>query len=281
MQILDADGKTGGGGRLGALRWPFRSSTGWAAIHGDVIHEVPVTASRGGGWQAPVGSPREYKETYARSRQDGRLLDGPKISVGVGSVDLTVDYRGNIYVVALVPMGNPSRCDALFGFPNHECYWLVRNNTPANYHFWRGETPVTHQNQIAEVVKFEPEGGHRQSDAEQWAFREADFINNFCSNCEHRRNMLAVDDADHIFAGDPVHHCVKVLDAAGNVVQWIGCYGNAGVVPLDGGSTRDLSFHSIYSVAAGDALCVTDRDLKRLALIRMGYWERCEAPIRE
>jgi hypothetical protein len=91
------------------------------------------------------------------------------------------------------------------------------------YHFYRGDTPVTHQNQIIEVAKFAPAGGARNTDAQEWCHRGAGFYNKFCGGCGHACNMLACDAADRIYVGDPIHHCVKVLDPAGNLIQWIGC----------------------------------------------------------
>jgi hypothetical protein len=255
--------------------WPFDKPVAWTAIRNGLLYECPINGLRTLWLGKGRGSPWVYVSTSTRSAETGELTDGPSLELGIGSGSMTVDSRGNIYAVDLVPSGNPSKNDLLFGFPNHDQYWQGYNSTLYNYHFYRAETPVTHQNQVIEVVKFGPEGGKRLTDAELWAHRGAGFFNAFCAGCSHHGDMLACDAADRIYAGDPVHHCVKVLDTAGNLIQWIGCYGNAETVPPKGASAEELGFHNIYTVAAaGESLFVSDRDLRRVAHVAMDYRER-------
>ena len=93
-----------------------------------------------------------------------------------------------------------------------------------------------------------------------------------CGGCDFHANLLACDAADRIFVGDVTHYAVKVLDTAGNLIEQFGAYGNAETVPGEDADADDLGFRNIYSLsAAGDALYVSDKDLRRVAKVRVDY----------
>ena len=74
-----------------------------------------------------------------------------------------------------------------------------------------------------------------------------------------------------MFVSDVDLHMVKVLDTAGNMIARIGRWGNAETVPGADGDARQLGFRLIYCLAAaGDNLYVSDKDLRRIAKIKMG-----------
>jgi hypothetical protein len=75
-------------------------------------------------------------------------------------------------------------------------------------------------------------------------------------------------------------HMIKVLDTAGNMIARIGRWGNAETVPGPDGDAAGLGFRLIYCLAAaGDHLFVTDKDLRRVAKVRMDYRESKEASV--
>ena len=90
--------------------------------------------------------------------------------------------------------------------------------------------------------------------------------------CEWPDTMLAVDGADRICAANADLHMVKVLDTAGNMIARIGRWGNAETLPGPDGNAREPGFSFIYCVAAsGDNLYVGDKNLRRIAKIKMDY----------
>ncbi len=75
-------------------------------------------------------------------------------------------------------------------------------------------------------------------------------------------------------------HMVKVLDTAGNMIARIGRWGNAETLPGPNGDAGELGFRLIYCLAAGgDHLFVSDKDLRRVAKVRMDYRESKEAAV--
>jgi hypothetical protein len=132
------------------------------------------------------------------------------------------------------------------------------------------------------LVKFSPEGGARGTAAEEWVLRGAPFGKN-CDGCDGPKGLLAVDGADRLFVGDIDHYGVKVVDTAGNVITRFGRFGNAETLPGEDGNAKHLGFRNIYCLAAnGEHVWVGDRDLRRIAKVRMAYREtHCRRTIGE
>lgn len=223
-----------------------------------------------------------------------------------GANSMTVDSRGNMYTV-----DGPSWPEAEDGwgfrfdytFPTADMgHWALRTAEGAEA-YSRGETVasetfefehkgklkrtreaaehiVRHKAEVAYLVKFGPEGGDRGTQQEQWALRGA-YFGQVCFGCDTPRNLLACDGADRLILGDVDHNSVKVVDTAGNLVARFGRFGNAATVPGPDGDADHLGFRNIYSVAAaGEYAYICDRDLRRVAEVRMAYraTKRCRPP---
>jgi hypothetical protein len=131
--------------------------------------------------------------------------------------------------------------------------------------------PVLHKSEVCYLVKFPPGGGARDSDVEQWALRGG-YFGKMCQGCDWPRNLLACDGADRLCCADVDHYGLRVVDTAGNLITRFGRYGNAETLPGEDGNTRQLGFRNIYCLAAtGDILYVCDRDLRRIARVRVDY----------
>jgi hypothetical protein len=91
---------------------------------------------------------------------------------------------------------------------------------------------------------------------------------------------VAIDAADRIYVADVDLHMVKVLDTAGNTIARFGRWGNAQTKPRPDGNARDLGFRLIYCVTtSGDSVYVSDKDLRRIAQVKMAYRVSREAAI--
>jgi len=144
----------------------------------------------------------------------------------------------------------------------------------------RGDAPIRTQSGFTHLVKLAAAGGARDTDAELWAHRGVSCTNGGGCYCDWPDMHTAVDAADRIFVADIDLHLVKVLDTAGNMIARIGRWGNAETRPGPDGCARQIGFRLIYCVAAaGDAMFVSDKDLRRIAKIRMDYREEKHAPI--
>jgi hypothetical protein len=145
--------------------------------------------------------------------------------------------------------------------------------------FQRGGYPVWQQSDLCYLVKFGPDGGERNTVAEQWSHRGFSPHTGSGCVCDWPRGIVAVDAADRIYAADGVHHHVKVLDTAGNLVARIGWWGNADDATKDGDATK-LGFWNIYGLATtGEVLYVSDKDLRRIAGFAMTYRQSTEVPL--
>jgi hypothetical protein len=207
---------------------------------------------------------------------EGRILCLKHCRFYICSGNLTVDSRGAVYVYD-VPLIPPAKAGA-YDFPDMTWgYWRDPPEPKGPYMLRRGDQSVTHVPEIAHVVKFGPEGGVRFTHSEQWAHRGAS-VHLCCGGCDYPANLLACDGADRILAVNVAHYSVNVLDAAGNLINRFGTYGNAETIPVKD-DARDLGFRNIYSVsAAGDAVYVSDKDLRRVAKVTMQYRETVKIP---
>jgi hypothetical protein len=234
-------------------------------------------------YNAPIQNQRWSTQTQGRLigrmiphyGRDGRQVDWVRMALEIGSGSMTVDSRGNIYVLDLIAIPPYSKGDALFGFPNERQYHVGQNCTADSYFFQRGDRYVTHENELIDLVKFGSLGGVRHTEDEEWAHRGAGFVPASCGGCDVEVNTLACDGADRILAADATHHRVKVFDTAGHLVAIFGTYGNAETAPEPGGDADEVGFSSMYNItAAGDTTFVSDRDLQRVARFDMHYRER-------
>jgi hypothetical protein len=248
------------------------------------------------------GANRRSKDSYGGSV---RTLDASGESETLcelfhGGSSMATDSRGNIYTVD--GPGWPESDDKWgyrfdYTFPtvgmNH---WSLRTaegdeaysrgseiiTTEHFYDFREGITKtreaaahiVRHKAEVAYLVKFGPEGGKRGTESEQWALRGA-YLGSVCGGCDTPHNLLACDGADRLILGDVDHSSIKVVDSAGNLITRFGRYGNAETLPGKDGDAKQLGFRNIYGVAAsGDHAYISDRDLHRIAIVRMDYRER-------
>jgi len=222
-----------------------------------------------------------------------------------GGTSLATDSTGNIYTVDGPGWpdsdgGWGQRMDYTFPSANMH-HWALRSAesdlaysrgetiTSTEYHFDHkdgitkvresAEHVIRHKAEVAYLVKFDPEGGERGSENEQWALRGA-FHGQVCAGCDTPQNLLACDGADRLILGDVDHCSVKVVDTAGNLITRFGRFGNAETLPGPDGSAKQLGFRNIYSVAAtGEYAYISDRDLRRIAIIRMDYRDSVRLPV--
>ena len=99
--------------------------------------------------------------------------------------------------------------------------------------------------------------------------------------CPVATNCLAVDEADRIFATDYLKYHVKVLDTAGNLIARIGQWGNADCRgPARHYPEPEIAFGWLHSIdATGDMLYASDKDLRRIAKVRLDYRLVQEKPV--
>lgn len=264
-----------------AARWPFTSAGAGALAIGKgqfESHLIIAPFSIGRNWHLDR-QPDLGMETDTWF-PDGKLSSMPQLQLNSGSGSIAIDSKGNLYVADLVHLGHLAWAgDLTFGFPNWEAYEANYVPQDDDYFFKRDGHPITHQNEVIDLVKFGAYGGRRHSEAEQRSHRGAVFNNAVCA-CNHVVDLLACDGADRIIAGDVVHHCIKILDTAGNLIQRVGVFGNAETRPEVGAPAKfDLGFHFIYNVAAeGERAFVVDRDLRRVANLKMAYRDTKQIP---
>lgn len=197
---------------------------------------------------------------------DGVLRASALAQLTFPSGSMALDSRGNLYALDLA----------------YAQQWThVSHNLPlglgrdgvgaARLMFRRGDHPVWEQSDLCYMVKFGPAGGVRNTPTELWSHRGFSPHPAGGCQCDWPRGVLAIDAADRIFGADSIHHHVKVLDSAGNLITRLGWWGNAQTIP-PAGDARDFGFWNIYGLtAAGDDLYVSDKDLRRIAKFRMDY----------
>lgn len=143
----------------------------------------------------------------------------------------------------------------------------------------RGDVPIRTQSGFTHVVKMDARGGARDTDAELWAHRGVSCTNGGGCYCDWPDVHLAVDGADRVCVADVDLHMIKILDTAGNMLARVGRWGNAETVPGPDGNPLELGFRMIYCLAAaGDKLYVSDKDLRRIALVQMEYRHLRQTP---
>ena len=144
----------------------------------------------------------------------------------------------------------------------------------------RGGERILTQSGFTHLVKMDARGGRRNTEAELWAHRGGSCTNGGGCYCDWPDMHVAVDAADRIYVADVDLHMVKVLDTAGNMIARFGRWGNAQTKPGPDGNARDLGFRLIYCVTtSGDNVYVSDKDLRRIAQVKMAYRASREAAI--
>ncbi len=252
-----------------ALRWPWDTKTLWGPVLGgfDGKGNLYVTPLN---WMRTDNIPEKLPAVVWKYSPDGALMDPGHCRYYLSAGNMAVDSRGSVYVY---DVGRVPPAKAQYDFPDMTWgYW--RKPKPLRkgpYLMQRGGEPVTHISEICHVVKFGPEGGERFTEDELWAHRGGS-VHVACGGCDFPANLLDCDGADRILAADVAHYCVNVLETAGNLIGRFGTYGNAETVPGPEGDADELGFRNIYCIsAAGDAVYVCDKDLRRIAKVRMEY----------
>jgi hypothetical protein len=142
----------------------------------------------------------------------------------------------------------------------------------------RAGARIRTQSGFAHLVKMDAKGGARNTEAELWAHRGVSCTNGGGCYCDWPDTHVAIDAADRIFLADIDLHMVKILDVAGNMIARFGRWGNAETKPGPNGDARNLGFRLIYCLTtAKDSVYVSDKDLRRIAKIKMAYRETREA----
>jgi len=223
------------------------------ALPGEAWHKATPSTN-----QPCVGVIRQYGP-------DGRILNPAVCRLFHSGGSVAMDSKGNFYAVDLP---GTRWTVVVHDFPYSIGDKKVRDALSRDGQFARVQSDFTH------LVKFGPSGGVRNTDSELWAHRGFSPSNGGGCFCDWPDMLVAVDDADRLFAADTDHHLIKVLDTAGNMIGRIGRWGNAETVPGPDGNARQLGFRHLYCLtAAGDALYVSDKDLRRIAKVRMDYRE--------
>jgi len=226
-------------------------------------------AERGERWhKATPTEDKPHAGVVRRYRPDGGIDEEAHARLFNTGGGVAMDSRGHLYAVELprVPWGTVVH-DFQAAIGHRE---LEQVPLPS-----RGGRPIRTQSGLGHVVKLAADGGERDSEAELWAHRGVSGTGAGGCYCDWPDNHLAVDGADRLFVADVDLHLVKVLDTAGNMIARVGRWGNAEIVPGPDADAGDLGFRLIYCLAAaGDRLYVSDKDLRRLAEVRMDYRER-------
>jgi hypothetical protein len=264
--VLEGDGKGHGG-----LTSFGRTFFGGVCDDGSFHLSSPVSKV----FRVNEGRENDYTGSVVGIGPDGTIIEGKQYRLYKSGGSLCTDSQGNLYAVDLLGGDPRAILDLTTGFPNATPWWTTQGEaaTRATCVFERNGRPIWHQPEVCYVVKFGPNGGDRGTDTELWAHRGG-FAGAVCGWCDFHANLLACDGADRIMVGDVVHYGVEVLDTAGNQIQRFGTYGNAATMPGADSNAKDLGFRNIYSIdAAGDLTYIVDKDLRRLAVVRMAYRE--------
>jgi hypothetical protein len=253
----------------------------WAKTYGGLLAGTDAEgnlyvrdAEKGQRWHKATPTEKNpFAGAIRKYGPDGSIIEqayGRLFNTGGG---VTMDSQGNFYAVELprVPWGTVVHdFQAAIGHRAVEQVPLPR----------RGDKPIRTQSGFGHVVKLDAGGGARDTEAELWAHRGVSCTNAGGCYCDWPDNHLAIDGADRLFVADIDLHLIRVLDTAGNMVARIGRWGNAQTLPGPDGDAAELGFRLIYCLAAaGDQLFVSDKDLRRVAQIRMEYRETRLTPI--
>ena len=198
---------------------------------------------------------------------DGSVKNEALCQTYLADAGLARDSKGCIYVTDTARMG----------FMDAVHNWSVRRGPK----WQRGGKEIRCQSHLAYLVKFPPTGGTRGTDAELWAHRGVSPVMGGGCACPVPTNCVAIDGADRIFAADYQLYHVKALDTAGNLIARIGAWGGADCRgPKSRYPDPEIAFAWVHSIDTfGDYLYASDKDLRRVAKIRMDYRHTKEAAI--
>jgi hypothetical protein len=265
--------------------YPWTKTTGgrFAAVEPDGS-VLLLDGRRGIGWHKYGSSPgkpaEEWPGVIRRYAPDGSIETEAVCRLFHPGGSAARDSRGNLYVTDL--------CEGGFVPLVHgPSFFTYRKRAPKfdpqpkldPLNLRRGNAVIQSQSEMGFLLKFPPAGGDRLSENELWAHAGiSPHAGGGCS-CNWPADTLAIDGADRIFVADDDRKRVKILDTAGNMIASIGCFGNAQTVPTDGDATK-LGFRLIYCLdAVGDTAYVGDKDLRRIAKLRMAYRETREVKL--
>jgi len=192
---------------------------------------------------------------------DGRLKKKGYCRLYSGG-NLAVDRRGAVYVTDTAQIRFALMHDAVAGFSRRGRRFRAGSGT-------------------SYLVKFAPGGGVRGGESELWAHVGVSPVLGGCS-CYYEGNSVALDEAGRVFATEMSLYHVKAFDAAGNLLARIGAWGSTDC--LGPGSRYPQPAIACLSpgsvAAAGDALYVSDRGLRRVVKVRLRYRQCREAIIK-
>jgi hypothetical protein len=100
--------------------------------------------------------------------------------------------------------------------------------------------------------------------------------------CNCNTGYMTVDACDRVVVTDTARFQVKILDLAGNIIAYVGRYGNRDCAGPDSKYPEpEIAFRSPGAVAVvGDDLFVADDLNKRILRCRLGYKAKAEVPLR-
>ncbi|KPL01532.1 MAG: hypothetical protein AMK75_04405 [Planctomycetes bacterium SM23_65] len=133
--------------------------------------------------------------------------------------------------------------------------------------------------EIGSLAKFPPAGGRRDRD-EEWVHKGVSSVSGLLCNCN--TGYMTVDACDRVVVTDTARFQVKILDTAGNIIAYVGTYGNRDCAGPDSKYPEpEIAFRSPGAVAVvGDDLFVADDLNKRILRCRLGYKAKAEVPLR-
>ncbi len=253
----------------------------WAKTYGGLLAGMDAEgnlyvrdAEKGQRWHKATPTEKNpYAGVIRKYGPDGSILDHAYCRLFNTGGGVTMDSQGNFYAVELPRVA--------WGTVVHDFQAAIGHQTLDQVPLpRRGENLIRTQSGFGHVVKLDAGGGARDTEAEHWAHRGVSCTNAGGCYCDWPDNHLAIDGADRLFVADIDLHLIRVLDTAGNMLARIGRWGNAQTLPGSDGQAAELGFRLIYCLsAAGDHLFVSDKDLRRVAQIRMDYRETRLTPI--
>jgi hypothetical protein len=253
----------------------------WAKTYGGLLAGMDAQgnlyvrdADKGQPWHKATPTEKNpHAGVIRKYAPDGTIADEAFCRLFNTGGGVARDSKGNFYAVELPPVPWATVVHDFQAAIGHKS--LEQVPLPK-----RGGQPIRTQSGFGHVVKLDARGGARNTDAELWAHRGVSCTNAGGCYCDWPDTHLAVDAADRLFVADVDLHVVKVLDTAGNMIARIGRWGNAETLPGPDGRAAEMGFRLIYCLAAAeDELFVSDKDLRRIAQIRMDYRQSREAPL--
>ena len=126
---------------------------------------------------------------------------------------------------------------------------------------------------IGFLVKFSSQGGWRDRD-ELWVHQRVSPVDSLGCGCT--RSNMTIDADDRVFVTDSAGMQVKMLDTQGNLISYIGNYGNRDCAgPKSAFPKPEIALRTPFGVAVvGDMLYISDQWNKRIVRCKLDYTER-------